>query len=106
MIFMLWIQVAINWCICKGTIPISGVKTVRHVKENLGALGWRLSPAEISELESAAMAAPKKMIQNVFQTAWTYGGISTTNITDSTSRYEYQKEALCNSEFRTNAVVC
>ncbi|CAN6317851.1 unnamed protein product [Urochloa humidicola] len=62
-------QVAINWCICKGTIPIPGVKTVRHVEENLGALGWRLSPAEISELESAAMAAPKKMIQNVFQTA-------------------------------------
>ncbi|CAL4942686.1 unnamed protein product [Urochloa decumbens] len=62
-------QVAINWCICKGTIPIPGVKTVRHVEENLGALGWRLSPAEISELESAGMAAPKKMIQNVFQTA-------------------------------------
>ncbi|WVZ59601.1 hypothetical protein U9M48_009719 [Paspalum notatum var. saurae] len=62
-------QVAINWCICKGTIPIPGVKTVRHVEENLGALGWRLSPDEISELESAAMAAPKKMIQNVFQTA-------------------------------------
>nr|CAB3504986.1 unnamed protein product [Digitaria exilis] len=62
-------QVAINWCICKGTIPIPGVKSIRHVEENLGALGWRLSPAEISELESAAMAAPKKMIQNVFQTA-------------------------------------
>ncbi|KAK8444731.1 hypothetical protein SEVIR_9G190800v4 [Setaria viridis] len=62
-------QVAINWCICRGTIPIPGVKTVRHVEENLGALGWRLSPAEISELESAAMAAPKRMIQNVFQTA-------------------------------------
>ncbi|KAG2547848.1 pyridoxal reductase, chloroplastic-like isoform X3 [Panicum virgatum] len=62
-------QVAINWCICKGAIPIPGVKTVRHVEENLGALGWRLSPAEISDLESAAMAAPKKMIQNVFQTA-------------------------------------
>jgi len=58
--------VAINWCICKGAIPIPGVKTVRHVEENLGALGWRLSPAEMSELESAAMAAPKKMIQNVF----------------------------------------
>ncbi|KAF8722403.1 hypothetical protein HU200_022517 [Digitaria exilis] len=66
---MISTQVAINWCICKGTIPIPGVKSIRHVEENLGALGWRLSPAEISELESAAMAAPKKMIQNVFQTA-------------------------------------
>jgi len=42
---------------------------VRHVEENLGALGWRLSSAEIAELEAAAMAAPKKMVQNVFQTA-------------------------------------
>ncbi|XP_006662512.1 pyridoxal reductase, chloroplastic [Oryza brachyantha] len=62
-------QVAINWCICKGTIPIPGVKTVRHVEDNLGALGWRLSPAEVSELEAAAMESPKKMVQNIFQTA-------------------------------------
>uniref|UniRef100_A0A0E0IV31 NADP-dependent oxidoreductase domain-containing protein n=1 Tax=Oryza nivara TaxID=4536 RepID=A0A0E0IV31_ORYNI len=62
-------QVAINWCICKGTIPIPGVKTVRHVEDNLGALGWRLSPAEVSELEAAAMESPKRMVQNIFQTA-------------------------------------
>uniref|UniRef100_A0A0E0M9S0 NADP-dependent oxidoreductase domain-containing protein n=1 Tax=Oryza punctata TaxID=4537 RepID=A0A0E0M9S0_ORYPU len=62
-------QVAINWCICKGTIPIPGVKTVRHVEDNLGALGWWLSPAEVSELEAAAMECPKRMVQNIFQTA-------------------------------------
>lgn len=62
-------QVAINWCICKGAIPIPGVKTVRHVEDNLGALGWRLSADEISELEAAAMECPKKMVQNIFQTA-------------------------------------
>jgi pyridoxine 4-dehydrogenase len=61
--------VAINWCICKGAIPIPGVKTVRHVEDNLGALGWRLSAGEISELEAAAMECPKKMVQNIFQTA-------------------------------------
>ncbi|KAJ8650224.1 hypothetical protein MRB53_003247 [Persea americana] len=61
-------QVAINWCISKGTVPIPGVKTVKHVKENLGALGWRLSSDEIFQLESAARNSPQKMIQNIFQT--------------------------------------
>ncbi|XP_020597181.1 pyridoxal reductase, chloroplastic [Phalaenopsis equestris] len=61
-------QVAINWCICKGTIPIPGVKSVRQAEENLGSLGWRLSSEEISELESAARDCPNKMIQNIFQT--------------------------------------
>ncbi|MQM09755.1 hypothetical protein Taro_042633 [Colocasia esculenta] len=59
-------QVAINWCICKGTVPIPGVKTVWQAEENLGALGWRLSSDEILELESAAEDAPRKMVQNYF----------------------------------------
>ncbi|XP_078154318.1 NAD(P)-linked oxidoreductase superfamily protein [Carex rostrata] len=62
-------QVAINWCICKGTIPIPGIKSVKHADENLGSLGWRLNSDEILELESAAQNSPKKMIQNIFQTA-------------------------------------
>ncbi|RWV85170.1 hypothetical protein BHE74_00027803 [Ensete ventricosum] len=62
------LQVAINWCICKGTIPIPGVKSVKQAEENLGSLGWRLSSDEIFELESAAKSSPKKMIQNIFQT--------------------------------------
>ncbi|KAF8364531.1 hypothetical protein HHK36_033503 [Tetracentron sinense] len=61
-------QVAINWCICKGTIPIPGVKTVKQAEENLGALGWRLSSDEILQLENAARESPRKMIQNIFQT--------------------------------------
>ncbi|KAF6153714.1 hypothetical protein GIB67_000947 [Kingdonia uniflora] len=28
-------QVAINWCICKGTIPIPGMKSVKQAEENL-----------------------------------------------------------------------
>ncbi|PIA61753.1 hypothetical protein AQUCO_00200028v1 [Aquilegia coerulea] len=61
-------QVAINWCICKGTIPIPGVKTVKQAEENLGALGWRLSSNEVLQLECAAQESPRKMIQNIFQT--------------------------------------
>eukprot|EP00252_Welwitschia_mirabilis_P005816 TRINITY_DN16411_c0_g1_i5.p1 TRINITY_DN16411_c0_g1~~TRINITY_DN16411_c0_g1_i5.p1 ORF type:complete len:287 (-),score=39.02 TRINITY_DN16411_c0_g1_i5:592-1452(-) len=61
-------QVAINWCICKKTIPIPGVKSLQQAEENLGALGWRLSSDEVSELESVAGMLPKRMIQNIFQT--------------------------------------
>uniref|UniRef100_A0A803MUT4 NADP-dependent oxidoreductase domain-containing protein n=1 Tax=Chenopodium quinoa TaxID=63459 RepID=A0A803MUT4_CHEQI len=61
-------QIAINWCISRGTIPIPGVKTIRQTQENLGALGWRLSKDEITQLEDAALQSPRKMIQNVFQT--------------------------------------
>ncbi|XP_034925429.1 pyridoxal reductase, chloroplastic isoform X2 [Populus alba] len=61
-------QVAINWCICKGAIPIPGIKTVKQAEENLGALGWRLSSDELLQLEYAASESPQKMIQNIFQT--------------------------------------
>lgn len=61
-------QVAINWCICKGTIPIPGVKSVKQAEENLGSLGWQLTSEELLQLEYAALDSPQKMIQNVFQT--------------------------------------
>lgn len=61
-------QVAINWCICKGTVPIPGVKTLQQAKENIGALGWRLNSDEIFQLETAGCKLPRKMIQNIFQT--------------------------------------
>ncbi|RCJ39937.1 aldo/keto reductase [Nostoc punctiforme NIES-2108] len=61
-------QVAINWCICKGTIPIPGAKSVEQAKENLGALGWQLDAGEIAELDKAAANSDKKMVQNIFQT--------------------------------------
>ncbi|MBW4613075.1 MAG: aldo/keto reductase [Desmonostoc vinosum HA7617-LM4] len=48
-------QVALNWLIAQGNvIPIAGVKTAQQVKQNAGALGWRLSDAEISELEKVS----------------------------------------------------
>lgn len=61
-------QVALNWCIGKGTIPIPGAKTVGQAKENLGALDWRLNSGEIAELDRAAASTDKKMVQNIFQT--------------------------------------
>jgi pyridoxine 4-dehydrogenase len=61
-------QVALNWCICKGTIPIPGAKSVEQAKENIGALGWKLDSSEIAELDRAAASLDKVMVQNIFQT--------------------------------------
>ncbi|BAZ67932.1 MAG: aldo/keto reductase [Pelatocladus maniniholoensis HA4357-MV3] len=45
-------QVSLNWLIAQGNvIPIAGAKTAQHVRDNAGALGWRLSDDEITQLE-------------------------------------------------------
>lgn len=62
-------QIAINWCLCKDTTPIPGVKTMRQLEDNLGALGWRLSEGEVAELDAAAEKVGKSTSQNIFQTA-------------------------------------
>ena len=61
-------QVAINWCICKGAIPIPGAKNLEQVQQNIGALGWELDSGEVAELDRAAAGTDKKMVQNIFQT--------------------------------------
>ena len=61
-------QIAINWALCKGTVPIPGARTVRMAQENLGAEGWRLRPDAIEELDRVASNVAKPMIQNIFQT--------------------------------------
>lgn len=60
-------QVAINWCICKGTIPIPGAKTLDQAQENIGALGWQLGAGEVAELDQVAGSLDKTMVQNIFQ---------------------------------------
>ncbi|MGK7888023.1 MAG: aldo/keto reductase [Leptolyngbyaceae cyanobacterium] len=61
-------QVALNWCISQGTIPIPGAKTVQQAQDNIGALGWSLTTGERDELTAAATRSPKRMVQNIFQT--------------------------------------
>jgi aryl-alcohol dehydrogenase-like predicted oxidoreductase len=47
-------QVAINWAMCKGTVPIPGAKNARQATENAGALGWRLNDSEIAALDDSS----------------------------------------------------
>lgn len=47
-------QVALNWVICKGALPIPGAKNKRQAEENAGATGWRLMTEEIKALDDAS----------------------------------------------------
>ena len=61
-------QVAINWCIAKGAIPIPGAKNVKQARENIAAKDWQLDEGEVAELDRAAAGVDKPMVQNIFQT--------------------------------------
>ena len=67
-------QVALNWIICKGGLPIPGAKTAAQAQLNVGAIGWRLTPEEIKALDAAgdkitwanrALDAPDFLFQNL-----------------------------------------
>lgn len=47
-------QVALNWCMCKGTLPIPGAKNVRQAEMNAGAAGWRLTDEQVMLLDAAS----------------------------------------------------
>lgn len=52
-------QVALNWCICKGAMPIPGAKNGDQAEENAGALGWKLTEEEVEKLDAASDAILK-----------------------------------------------
>ena len=52
-------QVALNWCIQKGTMPIPGAKNAEQAEENAGALGWSLTEEEIEKLDEVSDAVLK-----------------------------------------------
>jgi aryl-alcohol dehydrogenase-like predicted oxidoreductase len=47
-------QVALNWIVCKGAVPIPGAKNPLQAGENAGAMGWRLEAAEVEALDQAS----------------------------------------------------
>ena len=54
-------QVALNWTICKGTLPIPGAKTVQQAEQNCAAAGWRLSESEMELLDDTSARVLKEM---------------------------------------------
>jgi aryl-alcohol dehydrogenase-like predicted oxidoreductase len=49
-------QVALNWLMAKGALPIPGAKTEAQAQENGGALGWSLTEDEVALLDAASDA--------------------------------------------------
>lgn len=62
-------QVSLNWVISKGAIPIPGASSTAQVRDNLGALGWRLSASDIALLDAAADELTFEFRGSGFQTA-------------------------------------
>jgi aryl-alcohol dehydrogenase-like predicted oxidoreductase len=62
-------QVALNWIICKGAIPIPGAKSAAQAEQNAGALGWRLTPDEVAVLDRVA----KHGQRGIFNRVWQHG---------------------------------
>lgn len=60
-------QVALNWIICKGAIPIPGAKNREQAEQNAGALGWQLSERDVQTLDAASTLRRPKLIHRVWQ---------------------------------------
>jgi aryl-alcohol dehydrogenase-like predicted oxidoreductase len=53
-------QVALNWVICKGAIPIPGAKNANQLEQNVGAIGWKLTEEEVVTLDELSDSVMKK----------------------------------------------
>jgi aryl-alcohol dehydrogenase-like predicted oxidoreductase len=60
-------QVAINWTVAKGTLPIPGARDRRQAEEIAGTLGWGLTPDEVSALDQASDQVPHNPIGSTLE---------------------------------------
>ncbi|MBN2085852.1 MAG: aldo/keto reductase [Anaerolineales bacterium] len=54
------VQVALNWVIGKGAIPIPGVKNKRQAEDVISTLEWRLTGEEMAQLDAASDAVGRR----------------------------------------------
>ena len=47
-------QIAINWVLSKGAIPIVGTKNMIQIKDNIAALDWQLADEDIAKLDEVS----------------------------------------------------
>jgi aryl-alcohol dehydrogenase-like predicted oxidoreductase len=60
-------QVALNWIIVKGAVPIPGAKSAAQAQENAGALGWRIDDDDLAMLDQAALGGIRSISNRVWQ---------------------------------------
>jgi len=60
-------QVALNWLMAKGAVPIPGAKNRNQAVENAGALGWSLDPEEVAALDRVALPGLRSLANRFWQ---------------------------------------
>ena len=60
-------QVALNWVMCKGAVPIPGAKNAEQAAQNAGALGWRLSADDVAALDRVSKAGQRTLFHRIWQ---------------------------------------
>jgi aryl-alcohol dehydrogenase-like predicted oxidoreductase len=60
-------QVALNWVMAKGAVPIPGAKNRHQAEENAGALGWDLDGDEVARLDRAALPGLRSLGNRLWQ---------------------------------------
>jgi aryl-alcohol dehydrogenase-like predicted oxidoreductase len=62
-------QVALQWLIAKGAVPIPGAKNRQQAEDNAGGKGWSLSPDELAELDRVSLSG----VRNLQSRFWQHG---------------------------------
>jgi aryl-alcohol dehydrogenase-like predicted oxidoreductase len=60
-------QVALQWIISKGVVPIPGAKNSAQATENAGSLGWHLSADEIEAIDALSLSGQRTLQQRIWQ---------------------------------------
>ena len=60
-------QVALNWIIAKGAVPIPGAKNGDQARQNAGALGWSLTREDVAALDRVALIGTRSLANTFWQ---------------------------------------
>jgi len=60
-------QVALNWVVAKGAVPIPGAKNRLQAEENAGALGWSLDGDQLDRLDRVALPGTRSLANRFWQ---------------------------------------
>ena len=60
-------QVALNWVMTKGAVPIPGAKNRQQAEENAGALGWTVDEEDLARLDAVALPGIRTLQSRFWQ---------------------------------------
>lgn len=60
-------QVALQWLIAKGAVPIPGAKNRKQAEDNAGGMGWSMSDEELAQLDAAGLSGVRSLQSRFWQ---------------------------------------